>query len=36
MIQYAEFRYSPSGAVVSLTSYDGAHLASETGVYQKQ
>lgn len=34
MIQYAEFRYSPSGAVVSLTSYDGDHPASETGVHQ--
>lgn len=34
MIQHAEFRYSPSGAVVSLTSYDGDHPASETGVHQ--
>ena len=34
MIQHAEFRYSPSGAVVSLTSYDGAHPASETGIHQ--
>lgn len=30
MIQHAEFRYSPSGAVVSLTSYDGAIPASAT------
>ncbi len=34
MIQYAEFRYSPSGAVVSLASYDGDCPASETGVHQ--
>ena len=34
MIQHAEFRYSPSGAVVSLTSYDGDSPASETGVHQ--
>lgn len=34
MIQHAKFRYSPSGAVVSLTSYDGDHPASETGVHQ--
>ncbi len=34
MIQHAEFRYSPSGAVVSLTSYDGDHPASETGIHQ--
>ena len=30
MIQHAEFRYSPSGAVVSLTLYDGAIPASAT------
>ena len=34
MIQHAEFRYSSSGAVVSLTSYDGDTPASETGVHQ--
>ena len=27
-------RYSPSGAVVSLTSYDGDSPASETGIHQ--
>lgn len=34
MIQHAEFRYSPSGAVVSLTSYDGDHPAFRTGIHQ--
>ena len=34
MIQHAEFQYSPSGAVVSLTSYDGDHPAFRTGIHQ--
>lgn len=33
-IQCAEFQYSPSGAVVSLTSYDGDHPAFRTGIHQ--
>lgn len=34
MIQHAESQYSPSGAVVSLTLYDGDHPAFWTGIYQ--